>query len=211
MWFQNCGKYISVSVNAEQTCCVCVCHDLQQEVQDNPHFLTKVITRNGTWDYRHAPETKQLLSQHECSDCGQSAYHIHSLRPSSHYTCVSWFIWVKYCKMVNGNWFIMTAHMLIQPHSWQEKENGATPSTSIPAWILIHVIYSCFQRQNCSSKKSHGNICKLYLMVLQRTKFKHYASDNGRLIEFGIWTPEVNNQKETRCTVRSLKFINILS
>jgi len=30
--------------------------------------------------------------------------------------------------------------------SWQEKENGTTPSTTIPIWILIHVIYSCFQR-----------------------------------------------------------------
>jgi hypothetical protein len=48
--------------------------------------------------------------------------------------------------MANGDWFIMTTHMLIQSRmsssSWQEKGNGATPSTSVPVWILIHVIYS---------------------------------------------------------------------
>jgi len=52
--------------------------------------------------------------------------------------------------MANGEWFIMTAHTLIQPHmsssSWQEKEKGATPSISVPVWILTHVIYSSFQR-----------------------------------------------------------------
>jgi len=51
--------------------------------------------------------------------------------------------------MANGDWFIMTTHMLIQPRmsssSWQEKENSATASTSISVWILIHAIYSCFQ------------------------------------------------------------------
>jgi len=79
--------------------------------------------------------------------------------------------------MANRDWFIMTAHMLIQPRmsssSWQEKENSTTPSASVPVWILIHVIYSCFQRWNWSAKKSYRNICKLYLMVSQRTKFKH--------------------------------------
>jgi hypothetical protein len=55
---------------------VCVCHDVQQEVQDNPHFLTKGITSTGKWDYGHDPETEQLFSQHECSDYGRSAHRI---------------------------------------------------------------------------------------------------------------------------------------
>jgi hypothetical protein len=41
----------------------CVCHDLQQEVQNGPDFLPKVITDNVTWVYSDTLETKQQVPQ----------------------------------------------------------------------------------------------------------------------------------------------------
>jgi hypothetical protein len=53
----------------------------------------------------------------------------------------------------NGKWRMVhydksyTHTTYVSSTSWQDKENGATPPhTSIPAWILNHMIYSCFQR-----------------------------------------------------------------
>jgi hypothetical protein len=176
---------------------LCVCHDLQQEVQDNPHFLTKGITSNGKWDYGHDPETEQLFSQHECSDYGGSA---HRISPSQIEVSLSGITQVchglhrwstaKWQMETGSLWQLICSYNLMYPavHG-KKKKKGATPPTSVPVWTLIHVIYSCFQRWNWSAKKSYTNICRLYLIVLQRMKFKHDASDNGRIMKLGIWTP----------------------
>jgi hypothetical protein len=71
-----------------------------------------------------------------------------------------------YCKMANGDWFIMTAHMLIQPDmfssSWQEKENGTTPSTSVPVCIVDSCDLFLFPKIKLKFKK----IIQKYLQVV---------------------------------------------
>jgi len=40
-----------------------VCHDLQQQVKNDPQFLPKVATGYESWCYGYNPETKQQSSQ----------------------------------------------------------------------------------------------------------------------------------------------------
>ena len=40
-----------------------ICHDLQEELKDDPHFLTKVVTGYDIWCYDYDPESEQQSSQ----------------------------------------------------------------------------------------------------------------------------------------------------
>ena len=40
-----------------------VCRELQQQLQEDPNFLSKVVTGDESWIYGYDPESKQQLSQ----------------------------------------------------------------------------------------------------------------------------------------------------
>jgi hypothetical protein len=40
-----------------------VCWELQQQLQEDPNFLSKVVTGDESWVYGYDPETKQQSSQ----------------------------------------------------------------------------------------------------------------------------------------------------
>jgi len=42
-----------------------VCCDLQEELKNDPQFLTKVVTGDESWCYSYNPESKQHSSQWE--------------------------------------------------------------------------------------------------------------------------------------------------
>lgn len=43
--------------------CVEICKELQEQIRNNPEFLSSVVTGDGTWIYGYDPETKQQVSQ----------------------------------------------------------------------------------------------------------------------------------------------------
>jgi len=44
---------------------VSVCTDLREQAQNNPNFMSLVITGDESWVYGYDPETKQMSSQWE--------------------------------------------------------------------------------------------------------------------------------------------------
>jgi len=40
-----------------------LCHDLKNQIESDPNFLSKVITGDESWCYGYDPETKQASSQ----------------------------------------------------------------------------------------------------------------------------------------------------
>jgi len=42
---------------------VSICTDLHERAQNNPNFMSSVITGDESWVYGYDPETKQMSSQ----------------------------------------------------------------------------------------------------------------------------------------------------
>ena len=160
-WLQNCGKYTGVCKEWTKLLCVS-CSSAWSTRQPTP--LDK---GHGTWDYGHDPETKQLLSQRECSDYGGSSQHIHPHRLKYHSAVLHKCVMVYMGEVLQLQLICSYAHTTscVQQSMARKIKHFHSP-TSIPVCILIHVIYDCSQRWNWSTGISYRNICRLYLMVL---------------------------------------------
>jgi len=56
-------KFVPRLLTAEQDDHVSICTDLREQAQNDPNFMSSVITGDGSWVYGYDPETKQMSSQ----------------------------------------------------------------------------------------------------------------------------------------------------
>jgi len=57
------AKFVSRLVTAEQDDRVSICIDLRDRAQNDPNFMSSVITGDECWVYGYDPQTKQMSSQ----------------------------------------------------------------------------------------------------------------------------------------------------
>jgi len=57
------AKFVSHLLTAEQDDHISICTDLHERAQNDPNFMSSVITGDESWVYGYDPETKQMSSQ----------------------------------------------------------------------------------------------------------------------------------------------------
>jgi hypothetical protein len=58
------AKFVpSLLSNDQKKCCIAICSVFKEQMENNPNFISAIITGDESWVYGYDPETKQQSPQ----------------------------------------------------------------------------------------------------------------------------------------------------